>query len=38
MERDIQVDVDAKPTIMDKPYSNILGPVYRTKALYKGVM
>jgi DUF1680 family protein len=36
MEKDIRVQTDALPALIDKPYQNMLGPVYRTKALYKG--
>jgi DUF1680 family protein len=36
MEKDIRVKTDALPALVDKPYPNMLGPVYRTKALYKG--
>lgn len=35
-EKDIRLDVDVKPSVVNKPYANMLGPVYRTKALYKG--
>jgi len=36
MERDIRIQADVLPALTDKPYQNMLGPVYRTKALYKG--
>lgn len=36
LERDIRVDTKTKPTLISKPYSGLMGPVYKTKGLYKG--
>jgi hypothetical protein len=36
MEKDIRVQTGVPPILTDKPEQNMLGPVYRTKALYKG--
>jgi DUF1680 family protein len=36
MEKDIRMQTDALPALADKPYQNMLGPVFRTKAFYKG--
>jgi hypothetical protein len=36
MEKDIRVKTDELPSPTNKPYRNMLGPVYRAKALYKG--
>lgn len=35
-ERDIRINTDVKPTLVSKPDKSLLGPVYQTKALYKG--
>ncbi|MFD2099043.1 beta-L-arabinofuranosidase domain-containing protein [Flagellimonas iocasae] len=36
IDGDIRIDTTVEPIQIDKPYENILGPVYKTKALYKG--
>ena len=36
LAKDIRLNVSVKPSVVDKPYANMVGPVYRTKALYKG--
>ena len=36
MDKDIRVDTSVVPVKIDKPETDILGPVYQTKALYKG--
>ena len=36
MDKDIRVDTSVAPVEIDKPEADILGPVYQTKALYKG--
>jgi hypothetical protein len=35
MEKDIRVQTGELPVLTDKPHQNMLGPVYRTNALYK---
>ena len=35
-EKDIRIDINHQPEKVDKPYSHMLGPVYQTKASYKG--
>ena len=36
MEQDIRVNTTLKPASVSKPDNHMLGPVYQTKALYKG--
>ena len=36
MNRDIRLNVETQPTPVDKPYANMLGPIYKSKAMYKG--
>ncbi|MCW0481384.1 beta-L-arabinofuranosidase domain-containing protein [Gaoshiqia sediminis] len=36
LDKDIRVDTSVSPTVTDKPDEQMLGPVYETKALYKG--
>ncbi len=36
MNKDIRMNVDVTPTLVNKPEVNMLGPVYKTKALYSG--
>ena len=36
MNKDIRVEPDVKPVLTNKPDKSMLGPVYRTKAMYKG--
>ncbi len=36
MDQDIRMNTTMKPTLINKPDNNMLGPVYQTKALYKG--
>ncbi|MFT0716137.1 beta-L-arabinofuranosidase domain-containing protein [Flagellimonas lutimaris] len=37
IDEDIRIDISAEPSMVEKnPFQNILGPVYKTKALYKG--
>jgi len=35
-EKDIRVDISWQPKRVEKPYLHMLGPVYQTKASYKG--
>ena len=36
MEQDMRMNVTSKPTAINKPRKDMLGPVYQAKALYKG--
>ncbi len=36
MENDIRIDTSVIPTLVNKPDADMLGPVYETKAYYKG--
>jgi hypothetical protein len=36
LEKDLRINTEIKPEVMSKPATGILGPAYKTKAMYKG--